>query len=251
MGFGLLSSVAVSTLTAPSGALPARPPPPSRPCRLRPPPLPLTLAASPVHPNPCPPSSRAAAWTLTLAPLAPAEGAAAAFGLATLATFAAALWATASRRLGLLNHFLSGCSFGAGLALSGMMLPGKVSGFLDISRAWDPSLALVMGGALALSAGGFALFKGRDLVPAAAAAHSLPPAKGAAVDAALVGGSALFGIGWGAGGLCPGPALASLLTSPGTPGFAPSALFVACMAAGSLAAERLTRVATPSMTKTK
>ena len=102
---------------------------------------------------------------------------------------------------------LAGLVFGVGLVLSGMADPGKVLGFLDLAGPWDPSLALVMVGAIAVGLLGFAVAKrrtksllGLDL--------SLPTARH--LDRRLVGGSVLFGMGWGVAGFCPGPALASL-----------------------------------------
>ncbi len=117
-----------------------------------------------------------------------------------------------------------GFIFGLGLLISGMVNPAKVLGFLDIMGAWDPSLAVVMAAALAVSYVGFAIAKRRDrplLAP-----QSLWPTK-SDIDSPLVIGSALFGIGWGLVGLCPGPALENLATlSPGV------IVFVVAMAAG-------------------
>ena len=100
-----------------------------------------------------------------------------------------------------------GVIFAAGLALSGMVQPEKVIGFLDVAGAWDPSLAFVMLGAV----GVYALTRWR-LVPAArplvAATYAKPEAR--RIDARLVTGAAIFGVGWGLVGLCPGPALAAL-----------------------------------------
>jgi uncharacterized protein len=104
---------------------------------------------------------------------------------------------------------LCGLVFGAGLLISGMVQPTKVLGFLDIFGAWDPSLAVVMVAALAVAGPGFMLARRR--VRPLLAAQSLWPAK-MGLDRSLVIGSALFGIGWGLVGLCPGPALESLAT---------------------------------------
>ena len=101
---------------------------------------------------------------------------------------------------------LSGLVFGLGLIASGMTNPAKVKGFLDIFGAWDPSLALVMAGAIALSAGGFALARRRKWSWTGAAIE-VPVSR--VIDARLLGGGALFGIGWGIAGLCPGPAIVS------------------------------------------
>ena len=91
----------------------------------------------------------------------------------------------------------AGMVFGLGLIVSGMVLPAKVLGFLDLAGAWDPSLALVMAGAIAVGLPAFALAKRRRI--------SLPETT--RIDRRLVFGSLLFGIGWGLVGLCPGPAL--------------------------------------------
>ena len=117
---------------------------------------------------------------------------------------------------------LVGLVFGVGLCLSGMTDPTKVIGFLDVGGTWDPSLAFVMAGAIAVGLVAFRLARPR-LAP--------PPA---VIDRALVVGSLLFGIGWGLVGFCPGPALAGL-------GFAePKALvFVLAMLAGMALQRRL------------
>jgi hypothetical protein len=106
-----------------------------------------------------------------------------------------------------------GLIFGFGLAISGMTQPTKVLGFLDVlgigSGTWDPTLAFVMIGALAVAAPGYALARRREkpiLAPA-----NLWPTK-ADVDRPLIAGAVLFGIGWGLVGLCPGPAIANLAT---------------------------------------
>ena len=133
----------------------------------------------------------------------------------------------------LLAALLAGLLFGAGLAVSGMMNPAKVLGFLDLAGAWDPSLALVMGAALAVAAPAFRIAAARPR-PALAPAFELPPAR--TVDARLLGGAALFGIGWGLVGLCPGPAVAVLVTG------APAALvFFVAMMAGMLLHRLLAR----------
>ena len=103
---------------------------------------------------------------------------------------------------------LSGLVFGVGLLVAGMTNPAKVLGFLDLAGAWDPTLAFVMGGALAVNAAAFAWTR-RRARPLFADAFSLPATS--AIDPRLLGGSLLFGVGWGLVGLCPGPALAGLL----------------------------------------
>jgi hypothetical protein len=120
----------------------------------------------------------------------------------------------------------AGLLFGAGLALSGMMDPARVLGFLDVAGAWDPSLAFVLVGAVAVSALGYRI-TGRLERPLAARRFAIPTS--VAIDRDLVVGSALFGIGWGLVGLCPGPALAGL-----TLGIVPIAVFVVAMLAGML-----------------
>jgi uncharacterized membrane protein YedE/YeeE len=101
----------------------------------------------------------------------------------------------------------AGLVFGVGLALSQMIDPLKVLGFLDVSGAWDPSLMFVMGGAVVLAAAGFylVLLRRRPLLDER---FDLPSR--AAIDARLLLGSALFGVGWGLAGYCPGPAIATL-----------------------------------------
>jgi uncharacterized membrane protein YedE/YeeE len=117
-----------------------------------------------------------------------------------------------------------GLIFGAGLLISGMVQPTKVLGFLDIFGAWDPSLAVVMVAALAVSVPGFSLANGRPR-PLLTARSFWPTKRD--IDSPLVVGAALFGIGWGLVGLCPGPALENLATlSPGI------IAFVAAMAGG-------------------
>jgi uncharacterized membrane protein YedE/YeeE len=106
-----------------------------------------------------------------------------------------------------LVEFLVGLLFGLGLLLSGMTDPGKVQGFLDLAGAWDPSLALVMGGAIAVGVLAFALAR-RRTVSLLGAAIQLPARRG--IDRPLVLGSAVFGVGWGLAGFCPGPALVSV-----------------------------------------
>lgn len=119
---------------------------------------------------------------------------------------------------------LCGTVFGVGLAISGMTNPAKVLAFLDITGAWDPTLAFVMGGALAVSALGFARTKQLDRAWLGDT-FAIPTRRD--LDAPLLVGAALFGIGWGLVGLCPGPALASLAR-----GSWEILLFVAALLAG-------------------
>lgn len=120
--------------------------------------------------------------------------------------------------------FLVGGLFGIGLIVAGMSNPAKVLGFLDLAGAWDPSLALVMGGAVAVGLAGFTLARGRRL-SLLGAPMQIPAKRG--IDRPLVVGSALFGIGWGLAGICPGPALTLLGT-----GAPKGVVFVLAMIAG-------------------
>lgn len=127
--------------------------------------------------------------------------------------------------------FLIGALFGFGLLLAGMLDPAKVQGFLDITGLWDPSLAFVMVGGIAVSFIGLRL-AGNRTKPMLAEIFHHPMSQD--IDKKLIGGSVLFGIGWGLGGLCPGPAIAVLGThSPD------SAIFVVAMLAGLYAGRRL------------
>lgn len=119
---------------------------------------------------------------------------------------------------------LSGLMFGIGLSLSGMLDPARVLGFLDVAGAWDPSLAFVLGGAVAVSFVGTSL-AGRMRRPVLADRFDLPTSR--TIDGKLIGGAALFGVGWGLAGFCPGPALASV--SLGIPTVL---IFVAAMLVG-------------------
>jgi uncharacterized protein len=130
--------------------------------------------------------------------------------------------------MGVLIALLAGLVFGIGLLMSGMTDPAKVQGFLDLFGRWDPSLAFVMGGAIVVAIGAFTLARRR----AAAGRKSwsgepieLPTSN--AIDARLIGGGVLFGIGWGLAGFCPGPALVALSS-----GFGPALWFVPAMVAG-------------------
>ncbi|MGY3901408.1 DUF6691 family protein [Aeromonas lusitana] len=132
----------------------------------------------------------------------------------------------------LLVSLLSGLLFGLGLAVSGMVDPARVLGFLDVTGAWDPSLAFVMGGALLVFMPGyFYLVRPRRQSLLGEPMATVPAPT---LDNRLLGGAALFGIGWGLAGICPGPAL-SLVTS-GQPLIW---LFVATMVAGLLLVDRL------------
>ncbi len=104
---------------------------------------------------------------------------------------------------------VTGIVFGAGITLSGMINPAKVLNFLDIAGLWDPSLIFVMGGAVVVTFVGYRLVWRRG-APLFGGRFQLPTAT--AIDARLVGGSALFGIGWGIAGFCPGAAIPALGT---------------------------------------
>ena len=125
----------------------------------------------------------------------------------------------------------SGLVFGLGLAVSGMMNPARVIGVLDVAGDWDPTLAFVMGGALLVAVPAYRLIPKRER-PVLEEEFSLPRKE--AVDAPLVGGSVLFGVGWGLVGFCPGPAIAALGT-----GLVPVFAFVAAMLAGMALHARL------------
>ena len=126
---------------------------------------------------------------------------------------------------------LSGLLFGLGLIVSGMANPAKVQGFLDITRAWDPSLAFVMGGAIAVASLAFALARRRQSAWSGALLE-WPAAAG--IDSRLLAGGALFGIGWGLAGFCPGPALVAMSS-----GMTEAWIFGAAMIAGMVLHDRL------------
>jgi len=111
-----------------------------------------------------------------------------------------------------LSAFISGLIFGLGLLLAGMANPAKVLAFLDVVGAWDPSLALVMGGAIAVAV--IPLNWARKNKQSLLGVPMQLPMK-RELDTRLIGGSLVFGIGWGIAGICPGPAVAILLTGNG------------------------------------
>lgn len=124
-----------------------------------------------------------------------------------------------------------GAVFGLGLSLSGMLDPARVQGFLDVFGAWDPSLAFVLGGAVAVAMIGVVLMR-RMASPLLDTAFHLPTAT--KIDARLIIGSAIFGVGWGLVGLCPGPALSALSL-----GLMPVVAFVVAMVVGMIVHDRL------------
>ncbi len=122
-----------------------------------------------------------------------------------------------------------GLVFGVGLCVSGMTDPANIIAFLDVSGKWSPNLAGVMLGAIAVHAGWLRWTARRD---AASVESCAPPANGKRIDGALVGGAALFGIGWGVSGYCPGPAIVALGS-----GALGTIVFVAAMAGGMALSE--------------
>lgn len=135
-----------------------------------------------------------------------------------------------------LVNLFAGTLFGLGLVISGMANPQKVIGFLDVAGDWDPTLALVMGGALLVTIPAFRLIFKRSR-PILADDFDLP--KKNAIDPRLVGGSVLFGVGWGLSGFCPGPAVVALVPAF-TAGLTPVFVFFAAMIAGMALYKRIT-----------
>ncbi len=146
------------------------------------------------------------------------------------------------RDMAIVSALLAGLVFGVGLLISGMADPAKVLNFLDIWGTWDPSLAFVMGGAIAVAMPGFRLV-GRRARPYFSAAFQMPARTD--IDARLVTGAGVFGVGWGLGGFCPGPALAAVpLFAGGTMVFVPAMLagmWLASAVTGSLGKGLLAR----------
>lgn len=141
--------------------------------------------------------------------------------------------------------FAAGLVFGIGLLVSRMANPAKVLGFLDLAGRWDPSLALVMVGAISIGAVGFAI-AGRRTATLLGTPFLLPAT--GSIDPRLVFGSVLFGAGWGLAGFCPGPALVAIGA-----GYLKALIFVAAMLAGMLMFEgidraRMRAVASPEAT---
>jgi len=133
-----------------------------------------------------------------------------------------------------ISEFVVGLMFGVGLMASGMTDPGKVIGFLDLFGAWDPSLALVMGGAVVVGFFAFAFAKKRTTTFLGGVLRFPTTTQ---MDKPLVIGSLLFGAGWGLGGFCPGPALVSMAD-----GQSKAMLFVAAMLVGMLGFELMDRL---------
>lgn len=126
--------------------------------------------------------------------------------------------------MNLLFSLLAGLVFGLGLIVAGMANPAKVLGFLDVSGLWDPSLALVMAAAVAIAILGFGWAKKRKT---SLRGQPLQLPTSTRIDRRLIGGSVLFGIGWGLAGICPGPALVLLGA-----GIYQGVIFAAAMVAG-------------------
>ena len=133
--------------------------------------------------------------------------------------------------------YLIGVIFGTGIVVSGMANPAKVINFFDVAGSWDPSLAFVMGGALVVTAVGYRIVFGRAR-PLFEGRFVLPTARN--LDARLIGGSAVFGVGWGIAGFCPGGALPALGT-----GRIEVILFVAALIGGIFAAKFLQNLSRP------
>ena len=131
----------------------------------------------------------------------------------------------------IITSYLIGLVFGVGISISGMANPAKVLNFFDIAGTWDPSLIFVMGGALITTFVGYRLVLKRP-VPVFDEGFHLPTRR--SLDKSLIGGSAIFGIGWGIAGFCPGGALPALGT-----GNSSVALFVLSMLVGILTAKTL------------
>jgi uncharacterized protein len=131
-----------------------------------------------------------------------------------------------------LAALLCGMVFGLGIAISGMANPAKVLNFFDIAGTWDPSLIFVMGGALVTAFIGYTIVFASRPAPVFEEVYSLPNKTG--IDLPLIGGSALFGVGWGIAGFCPGGAIPAL-------GFGgvETLVFIASMSVGILGARRL------------
>ena len=140
-----------------------------------------------------------------------------------------------------LSALVAGIIFGLGLAISQMVNPQKVLNFLDVAGRWDPSLLFVLGGAVVVT---FVLYRVANLRAQPVFAPAFLPPQATGIDARLLAGAVIFGIGWGLAGYCPGPGIASLAqlfeVFPGE-----ALVFVAAMIVGSFAAELLPASAMP------
>lgn len=133
--------------------------------------------------------------------------------------------------MGKLAILISGLLFGTGLTISGMVNPMKILNFLDISGPWDATLIFVMGAGLVVTFLGYQIIFKRN-APLFATSFRLPTSQD--IDVKLLGGAALFGLGWGLTGFCPGPAIASLMF-----GRTESITFVIAMAAGMIVTRKI------------
>jgi uncharacterized protein len=133
--------------------------------------------------------------------------------------------------MGKLSTLLSGLLFGTGLTISGMVNPMKILNFLDISGPWDPTLIFVIGSGLVVTLLGYQIIFKRN-APLFATSFRLPTSQD--IDVKLLGGAALFGLGWGLTGFCPGPAIASVVF-----GKTESITFVIAMAAGMIVTRQI------------
>lgn len=129
----------------------------------------------------------------------------------------------------ILSAFLIGGLFGLGIVIAGMANPAKVLNFFDVAGTWDPSLAFVMGGGLITAFIGYRFIFARRAAPLFASAFELPTKR--SLDGQLLGGAAIFGVGWGIAGFCPGGAIPALGL-----GYWETPIFVAAMIAGIIAA---------------
>ena len=136
------------------------------------------------------------------------------------------------------SEFLVGLLFGWGLLIAGMTDPGKVIGFLDLAGLWDPSLAFVMGGAIIVGLGAFALARKRT-TSFLGGAMNLPSSRD--IDARLIIGALVFGAGWGLAGFCPGPAIVTMGA-----GEIKALVFVVAMIGGMLGFEFINRLGRPA-----
>ena len=133
--------------------------------------------------------------------------------------------------MALFSALIAGLVFGLGLVVAGMANPAKILNFLDVAGDWDPSLLFVMGGAVTVGMVAFAIAR-RRTASVLGLPMQLPTAR--AIDARLVGGSLLFGIGWGLVGFCPGPAIVALGA-----GYAKAGVFIAAMLVGMAIVDRM------------
>ncbi len=133
--------------------------------------------------------------------------------------------------MGKLAILISGLLFGAGVTISGMVNPMKILNFLDIFGPWDATLLFVMGAGLVVTSLGYQIIF-RKSAPLFATSFKLPTSED--IDAKLLGGAALFGLGWGLSGFCPGPAIASLVF-----GRTESITFVTALAAGMIVTKQI------------